>query len=382
MLKNNKGFTVVELIMSFVFSSILAVSLFAVILNYRDKQVNTSIETRLLAFKSELIIDVKQDIQKYGLKSMEYCTDASGKRQSRCVVITFMNGKTKSFIVKEEPRVDTLDNLDGTADSFYYSVPYISYGGVKYSIPDAANVSIRSDFLLESTTAADGLETNNPLYKIRVNLIHNDLDADMDISIVAEGALNVNTGSAPYRTYNVGDRVSIILNRSLQKYFRVIKRSTGYENKVLLIYDDSYDSTVPQSYQFNSSRSGGNIYESSSVKSKVDNIASLWINADTVRLITSEEVAYLVAACPSFKKPNASNLDISSVSSWILNTGTGDSGNVSKNYWTMSQRKVTNDTGQFVWYINSSNKKVESSYVDASYAIRPVIEIGKEYIAY
>ena len=28
----------------------------------------------------------------------------------------------------------------------------------------------------------------------------------------------------------------------LQKYFRVIKRSTGYESKVLLIYDDTYDS--------------------------------------------------------------------------------------------------------------------------------------------
>ena len=64
---NNKGFTVVELIASFVFSSILALSLFAVILNYRDKEVDSSIETRLLAFKSNLMIDVEKDIEKYGL---------------------------------------------------------------------------------------------------------------------------------------------------------------------------------------------------------------------------------------------------------------------------------------------------------------------------
>ena len=55
---NKKGFTVIELIMSFTFSSILAISLFAVVINYRNKEMDFSIKNDLLAFKSQVIIDL------------------------------------------------------------------------------------------------------------------------------------------------------------------------------------------------------------------------------------------------------------------------------------------------------------------------------------
>ena len=58
MLKNKKGFTVIELITSFVFASILSITLFAVVIDYRAKEIDTSIQADLLAFKSKLIIDV------------------------------------------------------------------------------------------------------------------------------------------------------------------------------------------------------------------------------------------------------------------------------------------------------------------------------------
>jgi type II secretory pathway pseudopilin PulG len=370
---NNKGFTVVELIMSFVFSSILAVSLFAVILNYRDKQIDTSIQTKLLAFKSELIIDVQQDIQRLGLRSIDYCTNSSGGRVSRCIVLSFMNGTSKQFKVQEEPKVDTLDNLDGVSDSFYYTVPFISYGDMKYTIPDAANVYIRNDFLLEKTTLSDGLETNTSLYKIRVNLAHNDLDADMDISIVAEGTTNLNTSSAPYKTYNIGDSVIVFLNKNTQKKFRVIKRSGGYDGNVVLLYDDTYDSLVLGSTKFNNSRSDGNVYSSSYIQSKVDTISNSWTNANVVRLATAEEIGYLVAACPKFRSLNANNVDIATAASWI-NSG---------KYWTMSPKEVSSgstDKGKLAWYVDGTSKKIASAYVDSSYAIRPVIEISKSYL--
>ena len=67
MIKNNKGFTVIELIASFVFVSILSISLFSIIMNYRDKEIDSSIEADLLAFKSKLTIDIEQDIHRKGL---------------------------------------------------------------------------------------------------------------------------------------------------------------------------------------------------------------------------------------------------------------------------------------------------------------------------
>ena len=73
MLKNNRGFTVIELITSFVFTSILAVSLFSVVLNSRDRQIDAQIKADLLAFKSQITIDIQKDIQLKGLNSIDYC---------------------------------------------------------------------------------------------------------------------------------------------------------------------------------------------------------------------------------------------------------------------------------------------------------------------
>lgn len=375
---NKKGFTIIELIMSFVFSSILAVSLFAVILNYRDSEVNTSIETRLLAFKSELMIDVEQDIQKYGLESIDYCKNpSSGANIPRCIEIKFINHDPKEFQIKEEAKVDNFEDLNGSDVAFNYTIPYITYGGIRYDIPDGANVVISNDYLLEYTTAEDGLESNTPLYKIRVNLIHNDLDADVDISIVAEGSENVNTGTMPYTAYNIGDRVSVVLSGSSQAMFRVIKKTNGYERKVVLIYDDAYSTLVPNLIQFNTSRSNGNSYVSSSIQSKVNEIASSWINADEVRLISSEEVGYLIAACPKFREVDAANVNITGSTdllNWLL----------SSSFWTMSAKKVSNAANQnkLVWYVDKASHRIADAYVDSSFALRPVIVIDKEYIAF
>ena len=68
---NNKGFTVIELVLSFAFVSVLSVSLFAVVINYREKQQESSIETKLLSYKSKLIVDVQNDIQKL---QVPFCT--------------------------------------------------------------------------------------------------------------------------------------------------------------------------------------------------------------------------------------------------------------------------------------------------------------------
>lgn len=374
---NNKGFTVVELIASFVFSSILAISLFAVIINYRDKEEDSSIKTQLLAFKSQITIDIEKDIEKNGLKEINYCIDGSGKRIARCITLSFFKGDPKNFEIKEEGKVETIEGLDGSDTSFSYSIPYLTYGGIRYDIPDAANINVRSDYLLEMTTVNDGLESNTPLYKIRVILVHNDLDADIDISIVADGAVNyTDTMTNPYRVFAMGDRVSVILNGSEQREFRVIKASGGYDGKLTLLYDDAYSNggttILPQS-AFNNSKSNGNQYDGSSIKSEIDALSLRWINIDKVRLITAEEVGYIVSASPKFKQLDASSLDLTTAPDWLVST----------NYYTMTSKLVSDESKKdmYVWYVNGTNKRVDQTYVDAKYQLRPVIEVDKRYIA-
>ena len=377
MLKKNNGFTVIELIMSFIFASILSFTLLGAVLYYRDKEIDTSIETELLTFKSNLIIDIQQDIQKYVLKSMNYCTDASSNIISKCVELKFENGLVKAFKVDTILYVDTLYDDDGVPHEFPYEVPYISYGGIAYQIPDAANVTIRSDFMLQSTSIYDGIESNTPIYKLRVDLVHNDLDADMDISVVATGTENLAVGTTPYKSYSIGDRVSVQVGGATSRMFRVIENSSGYNGTVTLLYDD----TSLGNYPF-SNAAGNNNYESSLIKTRIDDLKTSWKNPSSIRLLTATEVGYLVQASPKFSGFDASNLSLSNVSTLNYNWL------VSSSYWTMSG-KVYSDTpgnaaniNKKVWYVNGPNKLLTDDFITSSYQLRPVIVIEKRYINY
>ena len=113
------------------------------------------------------------------------------------------------------------------------------------------------------------------------------------------------------------------------------------------------------------------LYESSEIYSRLKFLTSDWYNATSVRLITAEEVGYLVNACPDYIKADARNLDISSANSFIY----------SSDFWTMSPKIYTgNDNGKKVWYINSSSKLLTDDFVNGSHGLRPVIEIHKRYV--
>ena len=377
MLKSNKGFTVIELIMSFLFASILSFTLLSAVTYYRDKELDTSIETQLIAFKENLIIDVQKDIQKYILKSMSYCMDNSNNIINKCVELTFENGMTKIFKIDKTTNVDTLYDDEGEATNFFYEVPYISYGGIAYQIPDAANVTIRNDFMLQSTTVYDGLETNTPLYRLRVNLIHNDLDTDFDITIIANGTQSLSVGATPYTAYSVGDRVYVQLNGTTARSFRIIENSSGYSKTVTLLYDDT--SLGNTSF---ANASGTNNYETSLIKSHVDDLKRAWTNTDDVRLITAAEVGYLVEASPRFSGYDASSLNLSNAMvlnyDWLINS----------TYWTMTGKLYSDNpanasnVNKKVWYVNSSNKLLTDDFITSSYQLRPVIVIDKSFINY
>lgn len=375
MLKSNKGFTVIELIMSFLFASILSITLFSVIINYRGKEIDTSIETALLSFKSKLIIDLEQDIQKNILYSMEYCTDNSGQRINKCVDIRFIDGKIKRFEVKEQTIVDTLYDRNLNEYNFSYKIPYIVYDGERYDIPDAANVTVRGDYMLQSTTVADGIESNTPIYKLRIYLVHNDLSADMDISVVANGTINLATGPAPYDEYNIGDKVGVQLNGTTIRKFVVIQQSGGYNGKVILLYNDS----PLGNYEYANS-TGTNVYGASTIKTQVDSLGRQWNNVDSIRLISSEEIGYIVRVSPRYRGNDLGNQRLNCATSlgydWLL----------SYSYWTMSPKNFS-DTPEHasylnkkVWYVNGPSSMLTDDYINSTHQLRPVIEIDKKYI--
>lgn len=377
MLKNNKGFTVIELIMSFLFTSILAISLFSMIVLYRTKQTDSTIEAELNAFKANLLMDIQNDIQLKGLKEVSYCPPNEEERRNgekihpRCVFISFNDDTYKIFEIGSEKKVDEIENNNGTTYQYYYATPYIIYGDIRYSIPDSANVYVDDNYILQESNSYDGLETGTKLYKINFALKHTDLDTNINISIVASGSLSATSDSSTYKQYAIGQEVYVQLNSTLQKKFRVIQNSSKYTRNLTLLYDDSYDDNlIYNSTEYNALGNNSNRYNDSIIKNKVNTIGLLWSNADETRLITTEEVARLAAFCPNYRSIDSLDVSLSSAPDWLTN----------KSFWTMSPKLLsTSDNGKKVWYINSSSKTLSSSYVNSSYALRPVIVVKKDY---
>lgn len=394
---NKKGFTVIELVMSFVFSSILAITLFGVIVSYRSRQTDASIETELLAFKSHLIMDIQDDIQLRGLKDIDYCTyydDATNKEVviPRCVNMRFNDDTSKDFKIDFDHMVDEIKNDNGTITTFDYDLPCIIYGDIKYNIPDAASVYIDDDYILTTTGMDDGLETGTSLYKINFNLKHSDLDADINVSLVANGTLKAANTEGNYTRYSIGDRVLVQIHGKKDLYvngvyygpsqlkFRVIKDSNKKENSLYLLYDDNYDSElILNSTPFNVLGIYSNRYGSSTIKGKIHEIEMRWSNADEIRLITTEEIARVASLSPQYRGVDSSDVSLASLPSsknWLLYSN----GN-NFSYWTMSDKLVTGDNnGKKVWYVNSQSKTLTSDLVDQSHAIRPIIVLRKSYV--
>lgn len=390
---NNKGFTVIELIMSFAFVAILSASLFGIVVNYKDKERQTSLKADLLSFKSKLTIDIQQDIRTKILEYIDYCTQSTGERINKCVELHFKNGEIKKLRTDGiDKKTEYIDNGDGTKTEFEYEIPYISYGGIKYSIPnDGENIMLDTDYTLEYTTPADGLENNLSLYKIRIGIKHKDIDGDMDISIVASGNRNINSsGGVEYEEYEIGDRVQIQLGGLEQAWFRVIKNSGKFENKLTLLLETNLDydnaanrlKVVDDRLVYSATAAGmpyssavlGNEYDTSLIKGVVEGLKrTYWTNPTTIRLITAEEIGYIVTACPKYQLEDAPdmNLTAAGVPEWITNT----------NYWTMSPKLFSgSDNGKKVWNVNANTKYLTSTNIESTNGIRPVIEITKGFV--
>jgi len=216
-MKNNNGFTVIELILSFAFVSLLAASLFAAVLNYRDKEQETEVETSLLQFKNQLTLIIQKDIEVKILKNVNYCSDVSGNITNRCVQFNFMDNSFTELRVEyetcscnipsEAPNCEHIGN-----QCFDTSFPYLTYGpvneGIRYDIPDAYNFDVDTDYTLTYTSSDDDLENNNGLYKVNIGLSHRNMDYHIDLRIIANGLARSKTSVVgPYLSYEKGSKV-------------------------------------------------------------------------------------------------------------------------------------------------------------------------------
>ncbi len=128
---NNKGFTTVEVIISFALVVIVMVSMTSMLVSYRDTISTEEIKTRMIEFKNSMTYMIYEDIVYNSIDSIRYCdTDGTENINGKCVDF-FRDGK-------KQYRLELIDNVQsvGTENNKVYKT-FLDYRGIRIMLPDS-----------------------------------------------------------------------------------------------------------------------------------------------------------------------------------------------------------------------------------------------------
>ena len=165
---NKKGFTTIEIVLSFALVVVILTGLTVIVINYRDKVPNEETKTQLLDYKNTITKIVYDDIVDGDYVSLSRCVGSY-----QCVNFIKEDGTTESLKVVNQQE-DTSDIKRGM---------YLEYKGIKYMLPD-------SDLNDLNGYVSDIKEFNiieNPgynLYSVKIPIVHVGIDYGLEISLV------------------------------------------------------------------------------------------------------------------------------------------------------------------------------------------------------
>lgn len=175
-LVDKKGFTIVEIVVSFSLVVVILASLVAIVVNYRDEVTNEEVKTQLWDFKNtitKVVYDDIVDIENVGYTSISKCSS-----DDTCVNFVKENGVNVPLkvVVQETSTSDLNRGI------------YFEYKGIKYFLPD----SDLNDYLVGDTSkyavfVGDFIISSddvNKIYSVKIPIHHNGLNKDYVINLV------------------------------------------------------------------------------------------------------------------------------------------------------------------------------------------------------
>ncbi len=174
---NKKGFTTIELIVSFIMVVVILTSLIGFTTAYRGKVNDEEVKSQLFDFKNTILKTVYDDIIRYSVVRMSECVG-----EDNCV----------NFIGKDES-VHTLKVEVET------SGVYINYNGTRYLLPDSnlnkvyeetytdmdGNTQYTRNVTDSACNITDFKYTNyqNKIFTVKISFKHYLIDEEYDILI-------------------------------------------------------------------------------------------------------------------------------------------------------------------------------------------------------
>lgn len=187
---NNKGMSIIEIVITFALIMFMVIGLFTIVLNYQSKANDVIKKADLVALKTSLTKDIQDDISEYGVQEINEageCSSLLNTSLNQCINIVFKNGQQKAFGVS----IVNSDDPDSIKNKFLY------YDGIKYklkdilpdNIPEGRDIADFQSILIsdgpilsiDSDTLSDG--TIIKIYTIDVYISYLDFKEDYGIHI-------------------------------------------------------------------------------------------------------------------------------------------------------------------------------------------------------
>lgn len=200
----NKGFTIIELAVSFCMVAAISITLFQLIISMKDLYLSGNVKTTLLNKQGILTKRIYDDMYNYTLKEVSSCGIS-------CLTFNYLNERT-SETKTAELSIDPY-NVSITYDSYTIKLDNGSYFG-KIEIVDTPSIY--------STT---GLDAKNSLLNIKIPIYNSLVDGDYGIDVTYQYNSN---NTIIDNSMNVGDIIITLDGQDIE----VIKESGKYYAKI------------------------------------------------------------------------------------------------------------------------------------------------------
>ncbi len=190
---NNKGMTIVEILVCFMIVAFITTALFSTVTVFNNKRNIESAKAELIQYRNQIDKLIEDDLIHKGLTNatvkVEDIDSADPKKGKKYTVnLFFRDGGTKNLIIYSQ-RAGEYGSADSTTCTGYSDNFYITYAGIKYPLPDVGD-SVNENCSPSETIKDLRFNTikvsndNNVLF-IYVNFSHPELGTDYSINITA-----------------------------------------------------------------------------------------------------------------------------------------------------------------------------------------------------
>lgn len=185
---NNKGVSIIEIVLTFALIMVMTMGMLSIVFNYREKASISMEKLDLDTFKNTLTKEIQDDILTLGVKEINTSGEClTNAELNSCINIVFLDGTNKAFGTSKVNNND----VDSIENKFLY------YDGLKYrivdklpnKIPDGRKavdfqtIKIQDQNILSTDSMVLENGTVVTFYSIDVYISHIDFDEDFGIHI-------------------------------------------------------------------------------------------------------------------------------------------------------------------------------------------------------